>query len=123
VRASSWNNGDDPEPTKNGPVNLSGSVEVHAHAILGTPSDGAGQMQAIAWDNQGEFRRDTDRAGYLQQGSGGRQVANSAIDGDAAKLDGCGFQDAVTNCDPSFDHPVEIRQKLKESIKNPSAIS
>jgi len=91
--------------------------------VLNAEGLSTGQMQAIAWDNQGEFRRDTDRAGYLQQGSGGREVANSAIDGDAAKLDDCGFQDAVASCDPCFDHPIEICQKLKESIKNPSAIS
>lgn len=71
-----------------------------------TPNDGAGQTQGIAWDNQREFRWDTDRAGYRQQGSGGRQVANRAIDCDAAEFNLGGFLDAVTSCNSCFDHPV-----------------
>jgi hypothetical protein len=82
--------------------------EVNAHPIFRTPNDGAGQMQGIFRDNQGEFCRDTDRAGYLQQGSGGRQVANHAIDCDAAEFNLGGFLDAVTSRNPCFDHLVEI---------------
>ena len=97
---------------------------MHAYPIFGAPNDGAGQTQGIAWDDQGEFRGNiTDRAGYLQQGPGGGQVANSAVDCDAAKLNLCGFLDAVANCNTSFDHLIEICQKFKESINNTSAIS
>jgi hypothetical protein len=83
-------------------------IEVYAHPIFGTPDDGTRQIQVIAGYNEREFRGNTVPAGYFQQGAGGRQVANGAIDGHAAKLDGCGFQDAVTNCNPCFDHPIQI---------------
>jgi len=43
-----------------------------------------------------------------QQGSSGRQVANRAIDRDAAEFNLGGFLDAVTICNPSFNHPIEI---------------
>src|ERR1700732_4354462 len=56
-------------------------------------------------------------AGYFQRGSGGRQVADHAIERSAAKLNRCGFQNAVAKCNPSFDHLMEIRQNLKEPIK------
>ena len=91
--------------TWRGAANKRVLVEVHADPIFGTPNDGAGQMQRIAWDNQCEFCRDTDRVGYLEQGSGGRQVANRAIDCEAAKYNLCGFLDAVTSCNSCFDHP------------------
>jgi len=99
------------------------SVEMHAHPVLCTPNDGAGQMQGIVGDNQREFPRDTGRIGELEQGSRGRKVANSAIDRDAAEFNLGGLQDAVANCNASFNHQVEIRQKLKEPIKNSFAIS
>jgi hypothetical protein len=59
--------------------------------------------EALARGNvEREFRGDTGLVGYFQRGSDGRQVADHAIDRIAAKLNCCGFQNAVAEMQSEF---------------------
>jgi hypothetical protein len=78
-----------------------------------------GQVRTIC--DQHEMLRDSDRTGYIQSGTAGRQIADRAIDRAAIELNRSALQDAMAWERALVVHDGVIRQNLRESTKRGSA--
>ena len=79
----------------------------------------AGQVRTIR--DQHEMLRDSDRTGYIQSGTAGRQIADRAIDRAAIELNRSALQDAMAWERALVVHDGVISQNLRESTKRGSA--
>src|SRR6266849_6056727 len=79
-------------------------LERHADALVFDPDHPAWTFVDTAGDQEIEFGGNTHRARDLKRGAGVGNVADDAIDGAAAELDGAGFQ-----CPLSWRCPVILQ--------------
>jgi hypothetical protein len=88
-------------------------IERDADPLFFAPDHMTGHVKPVSREHQREVFGDANRAGDVQRRPGIRHIADHAIDGAAAELDGPGLQYAMT-CDvPLLGHEARYRKLLR----------